>query len=475
MIDIVIQDWVYNLLLLIYVVTIIGTIIVVVSENRNPLKSIAWIVVLVFFPAVGLVSYFFFGRDFRRQRMISKKSLKKITKYAEHVTPDLNNMPVGTAQEIQLLYNLTQTKLYKKNSIHIFTFGKLFFDDLIEKISQAKHFIHIQFYIIQDDELGSIFKDLLIKKASEGVEVRVIYDDVGSWRSKNSFFNEMKSHGVQISAFLEVKFAALANKINYRNHRKMVIIDGVYGYIGGMNIANRYLNGLETGVWRDTHIRIEGCGVKGIQTSFSIDWYFQQRELLWDSKYFPSIMADDDVDLQIITSGPIGEWRQIHLAVFKAISNAKRYVYIQTPYFLPTESLMTAMQTAALSNVDVRIMIPERSDSKIVHIGTLSYIQSVLDAGVKVYMYKPGFLHAKMIVIDDEMCSVGSTNMDFRSFEHNFEANAFIYSEKVTKEMKKIFLYDQKDCKRVIKRTWRNRPIKQKSMESIIRLLSPLL
>lgn len=472
-----ITDWLYYLMIIIYIVTILGTVTVVISENRNPLKSIAWIVVLLFFPVGGLIFYIFLGRDFRKQRMISRKSLKKINQYSftHQTNPRLLDLPVSSEQEVELLFNINQAKLYSGNRVEIFTEGKSFFSSFFEELEKAEKFIHLEFYIFQDDRLGNRVKELLIRKAKAGVEVRVIYDDVGSWSVKNAFYDEMRHAGVEVSAFLEVRFPAFANKINYRNHRKIVVIDGLKGYIGGMNIADRYQEGLPWGIWRDTQILIEGPAVQGLQTAFSVDWYFTDKQLLWDARYFPQSKSIGNVSLQIATSGPIGEWKEIMLAIFKAISLAKQYVYIQTPYFLPTEALLLALQSAALSNVDVRLMIPIRSDAHLVQIGSYSYVRSMLKAGVKVYLYQPGFLHAKMVAVDDEFCTVGSANMDFRSFEHNFEANAFIYDKQVTRQMKSIFLHDQQQCKRMTIREWRNRPLRQKAFESIIRLFSPML
>ena len=477
MLGFVLSDWLYYLIWVLYMITVFGTVVVVISENRNPLKSIAWIVVLLFFPVGGLIFYIFLGRDFRKQRMISRKSLKKINQYSfTHQTdPGMLQLPLSAEQEVRLLYNLSQSKLYSGNRVEIFTRGDSFFDSLFEQIEKAQKFIHLEFYIFQDDEIGCRLKALLIKKQHQGVEVRVIYDDVGSWSVKNRFFDEMRAEGIQVNAFFKVRFPAFANKINYRNHRKIIVIDGLVGYIGGMNVADRYLHGLEWGIWRDTQMLIQGPGVQGLQTAFSVDWYFTDRQLLWDARYFPQSKNAGNVSLQIATSGPIGEWKEIMLAIFKAISNAKKYVYIQTPYFLPTDVLLLAIQSAALSSVDVRLMLPERSDSYIVQIGSYSYIRSMLKAGVKVYFYKPGFLHAKMVAVDDEFCTVGSANMDFRSFEHNFESNAFIYDPATTRKLRNIFLKDQSHSRRVTIIEWRHRPLRQRTFESIIRLFSPML
>ncbi len=431
----------------------------------------------MFFPIGGLLFYIFLGRDFRKQRMISKKSFKKIDQYSFDfdVNPKNVNLDSNSAMIATLLKKVGNSKLYAGNHIDIFTSGDQMIDSLVTAIEKAEKFIHLQFYIFQNDETGRMIRDLLINKARQGVEVRLMYDDVGCWNVKNSFFNEMKNAGIEINAFFEVKIPVFARKINYRNHRKIAIIDGSYGFIGGMNIADRYAKGLEWGKWRDTHLMIQGPAILDLQKSFSIDWYFSNKDLLWDSKYFPKQPLMGMSQMQIITSGPIGEWKEMMHAFFKVITSAKKYVYIQTPYFLPTESLLIALQTIALSGIDVRIMLPLRSDSKLVHIGSCSYIRQMLISDVKVYFYKPGFLHSKVIVVDDEYCSVGSANMDFRSLEHNFEANAFIYDKDFTITLKKIFLKDQSLSEKVSIREWRSRPLLRKSFESVMRLFAPML
>ena len=472
-----IDQWVYNSLYVIYLITIIGTILVIVSENRNPVKSIAWIVVLLFLPIVGLVFYFFFGQEYRRQHMISRKGKRKLQQLIEDPDTDLKEISLSeeSKQQIRLAYTLGKSGLHTGNEVTIFTNGKEKFDSLIEDIKNAKKFIHLQYYIFADDKLGNTIKDLLIDKAKEGIIVRVIYDDVGCWKVKKHFYNEMEAAGIIVRPFLKVTFPQLANKLNYRNHRKIVVIDGKIGYVGGMNIADRYIDGVTWGIWRDTHIRVMGSAVYGLQTAFSIDWSFTTRELLSDNLYFPPVPHTGDINIQILTSGPIGEWKSISLSFLKAISNAKHRIYIQTPYFLPTESLTKALQVAALSKVDVRLMLPERSDSSILQLASHSYLTSMLKAGIKIYFYQNGFLHAKSITIDEEFSTVGSTNLDFRSFDHNFEINAFIYNKEFAAQMRNIFLDDQKKCKRITLKSWKKRPLWNKICESVVRLLSPVL
>lgn len=471
-----VNNWIYGGLYAVYIITVISTVIVVISENRNPVKTIAWVVVLLFLPVAGIVFYFFFGQDFTRHRMISRKSLKKLHKKSEYTDVDneLQHMPEEVRQLVQLAYSTGQSVLYSGNEVTVYTNGQDKFDALKSELRKAESFIHIQYYIIDNDNIGNEIKQILMDKARAGVEVRLIYDDVGCWNTKKRFFEEMKKVGIQVYPFLEVTFPRLANKINYRNHRKIVVIDGKVGFMGGMNIADRY-KGLSWGVWRDTHLMIKGPGVQGLQSAFSVDWHFTARTLLSQSRYFPLVDPCGDTNLQVITSGPIGEWAEIAFGIFKAIASAKHTVYIQTPYFLPTESLLKALQSAALSKVDVRLMLPARSDSLILNLATCSYITPMLKAGVKIYFYLPGFLHAKVVQVDNCISIVGSSNLDFRSFEHNFEVNSFMYDEALAGTMKSIFLQDQKDCRRITIRGWRSRPFRRKIAESVVRLLSPLL
>lgn len=312
-------------------------------------------------------------------------------------------------------------------------------------------------------------------KARAGVEVRVIYDDVGCWKVPKRFYEEMREAGVDVRSFLKVRFPLFTSKVNYRNHRKIVVIDGQVGFVGGMNLAERYMRGLSWGLWRDTHLMIEGRAVHGLQTAFLLDWYFVDRTIISSARYFPKVDNRGTALAQIVTSEPVGQWREIMQGLCMAIVSARKYFYMQTPYFLPTESVLVAMQTAALAGVDVRLMLPMRADNRVTHLGSCSYLADVLRAGVKVYFYKPGFLHSKLMVSDDEFSTVGSTNVDFRSFEHNFEVNAFIYDTETALQMREVFLQDQRASVQLSLKRWLKRPWYQKAAESVIRLMAPLL
>lgn len=468
------DGWVSTIVSSVFLLAVVATIIVVVLENRNPVKTLAWVLVLSFLPVVGLVLYFFFGRDVRKEKLISRRGYFRLNKYplAEYYERKSGE---DRHQLMRFFRKVNGSLPFDGNAVDIYTTGHRMLSDLLKAIDGARHHIHLQFYIFEDDAVGRLVRDALIRKVKEGVEVRLLYDDVGSWKVKQEFFEQMRVEGVETRGFLKVRFPMFTSKVNYRNHRKVVVIDGCIGFVGGMNIAMRYLKGVSWGEWRDTHIRIEGCAVYGLQVSFLTDWYAADHSLITSSQYYPEIPVCGESSVQIVTSNPIGGGASIMQGLLVAITNSRKYFYIQTPYLLPTEPILLALKTAALGGVDVRIMIPERADSKITHLATLSYLDELMECGVRIYRYKKGFLHSKLMVSDDAISTVGSTNMDFRSFEHNFEVNAFMYDSGTALRMKEIFLADQKDAELLQLKEWRLRPWYQKVKESVIRLFAPLL
>ena len=472
------SEWILSsILVLLYSITIIGLVLVIIAENRNPLKTIPWVTVLLLAPGVGLLFYFFFGQDNRKQRIISRRIYKRIMKKTQEgkLPQDSCKVPFPYRPLATLLTNSNQSSLLYGTDIKVFTSGFDKFKALLEALRQAQHHIHLQYYIFNDDEIGNQVREILIAKAKAGVEVRVLYDDVGCWNVKKRFFREMKEAGVEVYAFLRVAFPIFTSKVNYRNHRKIVVVDGKIGFMGGMNIADRYEKGVKWGVWRDSHFQFIGKGVHGLQSAFLIDWYVMSKKLVHGKAYYPKVPVCSDNILQLATSGPVGQWRILLQATTFVIANAKRYIYIQTPYFLPTEGLHQALQTAALGGVDVRLMLPKRSDTRTVNMASHSFVDAMVKAGVKVYFYKPGFLHAKLIVSDDAIACIGSANMDFRSFEHNFEINAFVYQPAFAIQMRHIFMHDMDRCEKLIPNRWLKRSLKQRLAESFMRLFSPLL
>lgn len=474
--------YVHWIFIVLYVAVIVGIMLTVLMDNRQPAKTIAWVLVLLFVPVVGIVLYIFFGQNTRKMKLISGRSLDQLSKRSmlEFVEQRNLRMPEYFSSLVRLFTNQSLSLPFKDNAVEFYTDGYQFFPALLQAIKGATNHIHLDTYIIADDPLGRLVSDAIIVKAREGVEVRLIYDDVGCWRVPERFFDRMRQAGVKVRSFMPVRFPAFTSKVNYRNHRKVCVIDGTQGFIGGMNIALRYVKGLHGGTlpWRDTHMRLRGSVVYALQRAFLVDWYFVDRTLINDHRYYPPMPwhISNDSLAQVVTSSPIAQWPDIMQGYVRILLEAKRYVYMETPYFLPTEPVMFAMRTAALAGVDVRLLIPRRSDAWLIQLASMSYVTETLEAGVKVRLYEKGFNHSKLLVADDQISTCGSTNIDFRSFENNFEANVFFYDRQTALRIKDIYMRDE-DCSINFSeaRELHHRPYMHRFVESLLRLLSPLL
>ena len=445
---------VYVTLVVIYEIIKVVAIVHVLMDNRQPVKTMAWAMVIYFVPVVGLVLYLFFGLNTRREKLLSQRSLDQLPRRSMLGFVDQTDMqvPERYKQMVELFVNENSSLPFKNNKVELFTNGYSFFLSLIADIGRARHHIHVDVYIFENDALGRLVRDVLIDKARQGVEVRVIYDDVGSWSTDSEFFEQMRDAGVEVSPFLPVRFPQFAGKVNYRNHRKIFVIDGEVGYVGGYNIATRYVKGRDGMSWRDTMVRLTGNGVYGIQCTFLIDWYFVDRTMISSRDYYPPLSSApakgcisqvvNSCISQVVNSSPSSPYPSIMHGYVRALIEAQRYVYIQTPYFMPTESVLVAMKTAAIGGVDVRLMVPRKGDAHVVAWASRTYLREIMEAGVKVYMYSGGFLHSKILVADDSMATCGSTNVDFRSFENNFESNVFFYDADTAVRFRKMFEVD---------------------------------
>lgn len=469
-----------------YYAGIIYLVVVMILENRNPVKTISWVLVLALLPIIGFICFIFFGQTFRKEKIIARKGLKNHDTISSIANEQANRLSEGEIlqdtlleekrQLITLLLNNSNAVVTMGNNVTILQNGEATFSAIISAIANAKKFIHLEYYIFADDKIGRQILELLKQKVKEGVEVRMIVDDVGSWELKSPFYKEMWNAGIKIYSFLTVHFPNLTSKINYRNHRKIVVVDGETGFIGGLNIADRYLSGnAEYGIWRDTHLKIEGDAVNSLQTVFSIDWYFVSKKELNNKKYFPYKKPVGDKIVQIVPSSPDSDFPEIMMGLFHAITTAKKLVYIATPYLVPTEGVLLAIKTAALSGIDVKVILPQKGDGIITSYSTRSYLRELMETGVKIYFYQKGFLHSKVLIIDDFVSIVGSANMDFRSFEQNFEITAFIYDENTAKELKQSFLEDLSNSHQLTLEEWNNRSHLEMVKESFARLISPLM
>lgn len=464
-------------LVIIYIWTLCSTGATIILENRQPAKTIAWVVVIWCIPIVGLIFYYFFGSDIHRKYRVHQCDYDCITKQMLNVCENAKQVDIPSKYTtlVTALQKTHHAVVSCANRVKIFYNGRQFIEQLLKDIQAAQKHVHLEMYIFEEDAVGKRIAEALKKKVREGVEVRLLFDDVGCWKVKDKFFKSIAAAGVKVRAFQPVRFPALTNKVNYRNHRKIVVIDGQQGYIGGMNIAERYApeNGAE---WRDAQLRIEGESVADLQRLFLTDWYLVTQKLLAYKMYFPlPTLRKANCLTQIVPSTPFSDFPQLQYSITWIFQNARRSIDIQTPYFMPNAPMLQAIQTAAIRGVKVRIMLPVKPDSKLLRYGNESYYEDVLKAGVEIYLYTGGFLHSKIFTVDEEICSIGSANMDIRSYSDNFEANAFIYNKEVAKEVKQQFEIDLQCCEEVCYEQWKQRKVWRKVMESHTRLLSPLL
>lgn len=459
---------------------------VIFLERKNASSTWAWLMVLFFMPVLGFLLYLIFGRNLTNQKIFTWDTKSRLG------VEQAVNAQLAIIEEDRLPFKQEVLKQYKdlyymhlkhndaiysqNNLVDLYTDGKDKFSALIEDLENAKDHIHLLYYIIRHDQLGTKIANVLIKKAKEGVEVRLLYDDMGSRSLSRSFIKRLEAANIQVGAFFPPKIPKINFKINFRNHRKLAIIDGKIGYIGGFNIGDEYLGKSEKfGYWRDTHLRIQGDAVKMMQIRFILDWNQASRNHIeYDDRYFIG-GEKGDVGVQIVSSGPDQQWEQIKYGYIKMIMSAKESVYIQTPYFIPDESLMDALRIAALSGVKIKIMIPNKPDHMFVYWATLSSIGELLNEGAEVYIYQNGFLHAKTIVVDEKLSSVGTANIDVRSFRLNFEVNAFLYDIDIAKKLVDAFEKDVLLSTQMTKSLYEKRSIGIRFKESISRLLSPIL
>lgn len=465
-----------------YLFTVLGVMATVLSENRNPLKASAWIMIVGLVPVFGIMLYVVFGQDQRRLHSINRRFNRRVMRKPQVLTlpKHLQKKRPSHAQHRQLIALLetnSQSSLLQVQSMDIYAWGEDMYEALFSDLEKAEEYIHLQAYIFAPDAVLDRLSDILIRKASEGVSVRVIYDHLGSYNVSKRVWNRLREAGVQVYAFMRVVFPLLSTTVNYRNHRKIVVIDGRIGYVGGMNFAQRYLTGNDLGKWRDTHFRLTGVAVAGLQSSFLIDWYAVSRRVVNIDRYLaPAIEPNEySPSIQFVPGGPISMWRTIEQAIIYMISRADNSICIQTPYFLPTENLNNAIITAALAGIKVELMLPRRTDSRLTTYAACSYLEQLLEAGVRVFFYDRGFLHSKLLIVDDRVSTIGSANMDFRSLEHNFEISGFVYDEGTARRLHTLFDQDKQSCSELTISEWSKRGRLERFAESVMRLFAPLL
>ncbi len=473
---------------IIYAVVLVAVCIQILVATQQSNKALAYLLVVIFLPVIGIGFYFLFGINYWRKRRYNKKFLqngvvlqqlkKAVVEYDSAAIAKLDNLLDDQGELAAMLIRDLGSPLTKNNHIRVLQNGEEKFPELTEAILKAKHHIHFEYYIYEYDEIGTSLINLLIQKAKEGVEVRIIYDDFGSPTIKKKTENALREAGAAIYPFHKINLYLLANRLNYRNHRKIVIIDGALAFTGGINVSDKYINGKKEKLfWRDTHIRIEGPAVYYLQYLFFTDWQFCCKKPLAPAPlYFPAIPPNTGSSyMQIAASGPDSVLPSVLYSILQAIYLAKKEILITTPYFIPGDSIMDALRIAAMSGLQVKLLVPGISDSKLVNAAAKSYYGKLLEAGVDIYLYQKGFVHAKTMVTDGSLCMVGTANMDYRSFEFNFEVNAVVYDKEIAEQLRHAFFEDIKDAIQIHRKEWLARPWHKQLPEKIARLFSPVM
>ena len=477
-----------------YIFVLYSTLVVLVCINilvktETPSKALGYLLLVISFPVIGIIIYLSVGLNYRKKELYRKK-----LEFDELEYPKLEKQASNHSRETLLsnkdkIGNFYQMASFSKNKnftssnnkATILVNGELKFPDVLESLRRAKHHIHIEYYIYANDTIGNQVAQILIEKAKEGVEVRFIYDDFGSSGIRKNIVRQLRAEGVEAYPFYKINMIMFANRMNYRNHRKIIVIDGTVGYIGGINVSDNYINnGDEKKLyWRDTHLKIEGTSVVNLQSTFLTDWNFcANQKIPYSTDYFPIENETKKFGnhlVQIVTSGPDSKYPKIKFTLIQAILNAKHEICITSPYFIPDRSFLDAILTAALSGIDVKMLLPFKSDSFIVNTTTQSYFQELLDAGVKIYTYNKGFIHAKTTICDQKVAIIGTANLDNRSFDLNFEINAIVYDEGIATELKDIYDKDLMMSTQVIPEEWAKRPLYMKLMERVLHLFSSLM
>ena len=471
-----------------FIINLVFSILIIFFQRRDPTTVWAWLLLLYFLPGLGFILYLVLGQNFHKDRMFKMKEIEGEIKHAVRRQEEsiyrrklkLRDPELERFKSL-ILYNLNEGEavLTDNNDIRVYTDGREKFDALLSEMDHARNYIHLQYYIIRNDELWQEIEEVLLRKARQGVEIRVLFDSMGCRGMKNSDWDRLEKAGIQVAEFFPAVLGKLQLRVNYRNHRKIAVIDGRIGFVGGFNIGREYLGKDEKfGYWRDTHICIEGAAVTSLAVRFALDWNYAARDNIFLEDHLfelPTYIRNGRDPVQIISSGPDSHSQEIRNNYLRLIHMARKNIFIQTPYFIPDDAIRDALIIAAKSGIDVRVMIPCKPDHPFVYWATYSYIGEMVEAGVRCFTYDNGFLHSKCLCIDGLVTCMGTANMDIRSFALNFEVNAVIYSARTTKQLEDAFENDMTKSSLVTKKSYEQRTLLIRFKEQFCRLLSPVL
>ena len=472
-----------TILIIAYVITSGLAFLGIIFYGARASRSLSWLLVIIFMPFVGVFFYLLFGINRRKIKFFRLKQNYKRQLYDHNNTSNNTHIPFEnfTSNKKEklsvLLTNNSNFSPFNGNKVEVLNDGKATFEAIFSAIRNAKSFVHVQYYILEEGELLDTMYDLFKVKIAEGVEIRMMYDYLGSSDWKRKSIRRFRKIGVTICASMPLRFGSLLFAFNYRNHRKIVVVDGEIGFTGGFNVTDKYIKPIsDLGIWQDTHVQIEGPAVESLHKVFIKDFYFASKEdILLDKKYLPKLEHKGTSTLQIVASGPDSDYAAIMQQYIMLINLAEKNVNIANPYFIPSPQVLTALKIAALSGVEVKILLPEKSDSVMALYSMRSYFEEIMLAGVKIYLKGDTFLHSKLVIIDSELVSIGSGNFDNRSFDHNFETNVLIYDSQIAKEVYKKFSEDCETCMLLDLNQFLKRSKKEKFFEGFAQFFSPLL
>jgi cardiolipin synthase A/B len=476
---------------IIYTIIVILVCFRIIYDTHTSVKTLAYLLFCIFVPFLGILFYFSFGMNYRKKELYSKKIINDDNLW-EKIKKDIDTYSKETYDKTEKFFRPNRhlakylsnemSPLTSGNSAQILVNGEEKFPAVIKALEEAQDHIHIEYYIYENDKIGRAIEEVLVKKAKQGVRVKFIYDDFGSKGIRKNIARRLRTEGVEAYPFYKIKLLILANRLNYRNHRKIIVIDGKKAFVGGINVSDRYINDQPPGkklFWRDTHIVLEGPCVHYLQYLFISDWNFCAPKNLENvTKYFSHFLQPKYFGnklVQFAASGPDSRSPTILYSLLYAIYQAEEEILITTPYFIPEQSILDALVVASLGGVSVKLLVPKKSDSKLVELAANSYYEDLLDAGAKLFLYKKGFVHAKTMVVDKKMAIVGTANMDYRSFDLNFEVNAIVHNTELAGELANIFSEDVKNAEEVDAEKWKTRPRYKQLVENTVRLISPLL
>lgn len=465
----------FNTLLVIsYLLIAIGIVISLLVNGVRPSKTLAWLLAIFTIPVGGILLYLMIGRNRRRYKLLPSQN--KIAPIRIEDVSRLARIPQKHHKIARLIEKNSGFPPTANNTLMYLKDGKTTFESIFAAMENATSFIHLQYYIFEEGQLADRLLDLFAKKIKEGVTIRLIYDGVGSFSLSRSYLNKLKTIGVEVFPFLPFKFGRFLISLNYRNHRKIIVVDDRFAFTGGINISDKYLKGDPVlGNWHDMHLKVEGEAAGHLNHVFLMDWQLVGGQSIGSQNGTAYAEKDKKSVVQIVASGPDDDFAAIEQAYFSIINDARDYVYVTNPYVIPGNAILAALETAALSGVDVRLLLSEKNDSKLVNWSVRSYFERLLRAGVKIYLFPYGFLHSKIMISDDGIASIGTANIDIRSFEQNYEVNAIVYDSKFTKELKEDFLSDSRKSNQLTYEVHQKRPWLDKLKEGVAKVFSPVL